>query len=147
MRNGARAAVTGMARGTMAAMAMSGLRQVTTSLGLVARVPPESVLCETAPRLMNAIPVAQRTALVEVIHWGYGAFGGVLFGMLPRQLRRRPWTGPAFGTAFWLGFELVVKRTLGIADGEGGVSQKLALAADHILYGMVVGASEWPYRD
>ncbi len=147
MRRGADAAVTGMARGAIAAMAMSGLRQATTSLGLVTQVPPESVLCETAPRLLNAIPVAQRTALVEVIHWGYGAFGGVLFGVLPRRLRRRAWTGPAFGTVFWLGFELVIKRALGIAGDQGGARQKLALAADHVLYGMVVGASEWPYRD
>jgi hypothetical protein len=147
MRHGANAVMAGAARGATAAMAMSGLRQATTALDLVKRVPPESVLGKTAPRALNAVPVARRTVLVEVIHWGYGAAGGVLFGMLPRHLRRRTWTGPLFGTAFWLGFELAIQPALGIAIGHGGTSQKLALAADHLLYGVMVGASEWPYRD
>ncbi|MFC7546027.1 hypothetical protein [Plantactinospora sp. GCM10030261] len=147
MRHGANAVATGVVRGATAAMAMSGLRQATTALDLVARVPPESVLRKTAPHVLSAVPVGRRDALIEGIHWSYGAAGGVLFGLLPRDLRRRAWAGPAFGTAFWLGFELVIKPVLGIATNQGGMSQKLALAADHLLYGMMVGASEWPYRD
>jgi hypothetical protein len=67
--------------------------------------------------------------------------------MLPQNLRRRTWIGPLFGAAFWLGFELVIQPALGIADGQGRIRQKLALAADHVLYGAMVGASEWLYRD
>ena len=140
------AARTG-ARGVIAAMAMSGLRQATTSLGLVEQTPPEQALKQTAPALFYRVPVNRRPALVELIHWSYGAAGGVLFGMLPRRFRRNAWIGPAYGFAFWAVFEATIAPKLGVDRGRQGLGEQLALLVDHTLYGMVVGASRWPYAD
>ena len=137
----ARSVARGGARGVIAAMAMSGLRQVTTALGLVPQTPPESVLQTTAPRVFGRIPLNQRQALVELIHWGYGAAGGVLFGTLPRDLRRRGWAGPAYGLLFWAGFGVVIAPALGIGHRYEGASRHAALISDHLLYGAVVAAS------
>lgn len=126
---------------------MSGVRQATSSLDLVAFTPPESVLSHTIPKVFHGISPARRAALVEAAHWAYGAAGGVLFGLLPRDLRRRPWAGPACGVLSWLGFELVIKGMLGIDRSTGGRSQQAALLADHLLYGITVSATGWPFRD
>ncbi|MER6944308.1 hypothetical protein ABT294_09820 [Nonomuraea sp. NPDC000554] len=135
------------ARGAVGAMAMSGLRQFTTSLGMVAKVPPEAVLERTAPGMFRRIPVTRRPALVETVHWGYGAFGGAVFGLMPRAVRRHAWTGPAYGLAFWALFETAIAPTLGLPRREHTTPERLALLADHILYGMVVAASPWPHQD
>jgi hypothetical protein len=137
----------GGARGAIAAMAMSGLRQATTALGIVERVPPESILRHTAPGLFCRIPVERRPALVEFVHWSYGAAGGILFGALPRRLRRKGWVGPAYGFMFWSLFEVAIAPLLGTERGRHGVRQQLALLADHALYGVVVAASPWPHAD
>jgi hypothetical protein len=134
-------------RGAVAAMAMTGLRQMTTSLGFVERTPPESVLSETAPQLLYRVPVDRRAALVEAIHWAYGAFGGGVFGALPRNVRRHPWTGPAYGVAFWGMFYWLIRPALGLDASHDRPPQRLALLADHLLYGAVVAASPFPYRD
>jgi hypothetical protein len=139
--------VRACARGTVAAMAMSGLRQLTTSLGAMERTPPESVLRKTAPRLFYRVPVPQRTALIETIHWSYGAIGGGIFGLLPRGMRRHPWTGPVYGFLFWGIFEGAVRPALGLNEGHRRPLQVLAVLADHMVYGAVVAASPFPYRD
>lgn len=138
--------VKASARGAVAAMAMSGLRQLTTSLGLVEQTPPESVLRRTAPRLFYRVPENRRAALVEVIHWSYGALGGGL-GSLPRDMRRHPWSGPAYGLAFWGIFQGLIRPALGIHASHQQARQRLAILADHTLYGAVVAASPFPYRD
>jgi hypothetical protein len=135
------------ARGAIAAMAMSGLRQLTTSLGIVEKAPPESVLQRTAPGLFNRVPVDRRTALVEVMHWSYGLAGGVLFGALPSEVRRHRWAGPAYGTLFWALFVAGIAPALGLTKRHNGVGERLALLADHVLYGVVVAASPWPHED
>lgn len=134
-------------RGVVASMAMSGLRQLTTALDLVDQVPPESVLRKTAPQVFNRVPVQRRPALVEVIHWSYGGFGGALFGLLPRPLRRRAASGPIYGILFWGVFQAVLVPALGLHSSHAQARQRLALLADHVLYGAVVAASPFPYRD
>lgn len=141
------AIVKASSRGVVAAMAMSGLRQLTTSLDLVEQVPPESVVLRTAPHVFFRVPVPRRPALVEAIHWSYGAFGGSLFGLLPRQLRRHAATGPLYGILFWGIFEVGVVPALGLNSGHSETRQRLALLADHMIYGAVVAASPFPYRD
>ncbi|RKR87378.1 hypothetical protein BDK92_1653 [Micromonospora pisi] len=135
------------ARGAIAAMAMSGVRQATTSLGLVERTPPEQLLKHVAPALFNRVPVNRRPALVEFIHWSVGAFGGAAFGLLPRTVRRRAWVGPAYGFVFWAAFEATVAPKLGISRKRHGLGEQLALLVDHTLYGVVVGSSPWPHAD
>src|SRR4030095_9501360 len=84
-------------RGVVAAMAMSGMRNVTTSAGLVAQTPPEPLVEQRAPQLLAQVPDDRRQAAVEALHWTYGALGGAMFGMLPATIRRRPWGGTAYG--------------------------------------------------
>ncbi|MDG4827759.1 hypothetical protein O7627_00380 [Solwaraspora sp. WMMD1047] len=146
-RDGSTPVLRGAARGVIAAMSMSGVRQVTTALGLLPRTPPESVLSATAPALFRRVPPDRRQALVELMHWGYGAAGGVIFGILPRGIRRRAWAGPAYGFLFWAGFEAVLAPALGINRRYESTDQHVALLADHVLYGAVVAASRWPYAD
>jgi hypothetical protein len=135
------------ARGAIGAMAMSGLRQFTTAIGVVRKVPPESVLERTAPRIFRRMPPERRPAMVELTHWSYGAFGGLLFGLLPWAARRRPWAGPIYGVAFWAVFEAAIAPALGLPRAPGRAPERLALLADHVVYGIVVGASPWPHED
>lgn len=60
--NGVKPVLKAATRGAVAAMAMTGLRQMTTSLGLVERTPPDSVLSQTAPQLFYRVPVDRRAA-------------------------------------------------------------------------------------
>ncbi|MFK3981965.1 DUF6789 family protein [Micromonospora sp. NPDC050397] len=135
------------ARGAIAAMAMSGVRQATTSLGLVEHTPPEQLLKHAAPAVFYRVPVNRRPALVELIHWGVGAAGGAMFGLLPRPIRRRAWSGPLFGFLFWAGFEATAAKKLGIDPRRQGLGGQVALLLDHTLYGAVVGSSPWPHAD
>ena len=43
----------GLVRGTVAAMAMTGVRQVTTGLGLVEQTPPDAIIKQRAPGLLS----------------------------------------------------------------------------------------------
>lgn len=137
------------ARGAVAAMAMTGLRRLSTTLGPIERTPPERILQERAPQIFYRVPVERRPALVEAAHIGYGTVGGMLLGSLPRQwrYRHRDWLGPAYGMLFWTGYELVIAPALGLAQGRRPLSEHLALLADHLLYGIMVAASPWPYRE
>lgn len=46
----------GIARGVVAAMAMTGMRQVTTGLGLVEQTPPDAVFKQRAPGVLVRMP-------------------------------------------------------------------------------------------
>lgn len=127
------------ARGVIGAMAMSGLRQLTRALGLVSQTPPESVLRRTAPRVFHRLPVRRRPALVELVHWAYGAAGGAGFGALPASWRGRAWAGPAYGLLVWALFEAGIAPVLGISRRRSHTRVEAAvLLVDHLLYGAVV---------
>ncbi|WP_285777035.1 hypothetical protein [Microtetraspora sp. NBRC 13810] len=134
-------------RGTIGAMAMSGMRQAATSLGLVHTVPPEAVLERTVPGLFRLVPQERHQAMIEFVHWAYGAGGGAFFGLLPRAVRERPWAGPAYGVAIWGVFEAGIAPLLGVPRRRGTAVERCVLLADHLLYGIVVAASPWPHRD
>ena len=138
--NGDRPAVAaGAARGIIAAMAMTGMRRVTTRLGLVREPPPEAVASQGVPALLALVPIENRGEAIELAHWGYGALGGGIFGSLPAVLRRHAWAGPAYGLAVWLLFEVLLAPLLGIDRArDRKVAERLAIAADHVLYGLVV---------
>ena len=130
------------ARGAVGAMAMTGMRVLTTELGLVEQTPPEAVSRQRAPcarALLRLAPRKQRRGLVETAHWAFGAGGGAVFGALPRTVRRRPWAGPVYGLVVWLGFELGIAPALGLSQATRvRPVDRLALAADHVLYGLVL---------
>jgi hypothetical protein len=57
-------------------------------------------------------------------------------------MRRRPWAGPAYGLVVWLGFELGIAPVLGLSQAKRARPvDRLALAADHLLYGLVLSGA------
>lgn len=131
----------------IAAMSMTGLRQVTTGFGLMPpHNPPEEILRHLTSPVLSHIPPGRTRALVELLHWSYGGLGGAMFGLLPRRWRRQPWIGPAYGFLFWLIFETLMAPMLTETRWQSAPT-RLALLADHTLYGMVVAASAWPHAD
>ena len=146
--------VAGFARGVVAAMAMTGARQLTTGLGLVDQTPPDAIFKQRAagplvrsPRL--AYFVARReVAVIELAHWLYGAGGGAAFTLLPREVHRSVWAGPGYGLATWLAFELSIAPLLGLDQARRiRVAERLMFAADHLLYGVILaGDRRWASR-
>ena len=132
----------GAARGAVGAMAMTGMRVMTTELGFLEETPPQAISRQRARglrTLLRRAPHRQRTGLVEGAHWAFGAGGGAAFGALPRSVQGRPWAGPMYGLVVWLGFELGIAPVLGLSQATRvRPVDRLALAADHVLYGLVV---------
>lgn len=129
------------ARGVIAAMTMTGVRAVTGGLQIVDQIPPQAMIRQITPRLIKKVPSRKRDAVIELAHWGYGGIGGAGFGILPDEIRRRPWAGPAYGMLIWLGFELGIAPIMGLrgAQARGNrLGERVALAADHALYGLVL---------
>ncbi len=139
---------SGLTRGTVAAMAMTGLRQLTTGLGFVEQTPPDAIFRQRAsaplarsPRL--ALLVERREqAVVELAHWVYGAVGGGAYALLPRSVLRNGWAGPAYGVVTWALFEMSLAPLLGLDKaGKQRPVERLAFAIDHLLYGAILGRS------
>ena len=128
------AVLLGAGRGAVGAMAMTGMRVLTTELGLVEQTPPQAVSRQRARgvrALLRRAPRKQRRGLVEVAHWTFGTVGGATFGALPGAVRRRPWAGPVYGLVVWLGFELGIAPVLGLRQAKRlRPVDRLALAAD-----------------
>ena len=135
-------ALHGAARGALGAMAMTGMRVMTTELGLLEQTPPQAISRQRARglrALLRRAPRRQRTGLVEAAHWAVGAGGGAAFGALPRAVRRHRWAGPVYGLVVWLGFELGIAPVLGLSQSRRlRLIDRLALAADHLLYGVIL---------
>jgi len=135
-------------RGTVAAMAMSGMRVLTASAGLVEEPPPRAIIRQRARRLLKLVPRARRPAAIELAHWGYGAAGGAAYGALPADLRRAVWSGPLYGLLTWAAFEVVLAPLLGLEQAKKSRPlDRLSLAADHLLYGFVLSEFRQRPRD
>jgi hypothetical protein len=120
-------------------MAMTGMRRMTTGLGLLRQPPPEMIATEGVPGLLARVPPRYRDEAIELAHWTYGAAGGAAFGLLPAIARRAAWSGPLYGMLAWLAFEAVLAPVLGLPTKERWhVSDRVAVASDHVLYGLVV---------
>jgi hypothetical protein len=126
-------------RGVIGAQAMTGMRTLTVYLGLVEEPPPQAILRQRARGLLRKVPKRRRPAFIELFHWGVGAFAGGIFGLLPDALRRRAWAGPAYGLAVWAGYEAAIAPALGLSHARKlRPVERLAFAADHLLYGFVL---------
>ena len=135
------------ARGVVAAMAMSGMREVTMGLGLVKQTPPDAVMQQQTGGMIARVPERHRRVAVQLAHWTYGAAGGAAFGLLPRPLRAWTPAGPIYGVLSWLGFELGLAPLMGLPHAQRpDLAESAALAADHVLYGTLVGATGWAKR-
>lgn len=143
--------VSGLIRGTVAAMAMTGMRQVTLGLGLVEQTPPDAILKQRAFGLLLRSPrlafllARRQLAVVEIAHWAYGAGGGVAFAFLPSSVLERRWAGAAYGVASWAAFELSVAPLLGLEHAKSvRPVERLTFLADHLLYGVILaGGRGW----
>lgn len=127
--------MSGLARGVFASLLMSGVRAVTTRAGLVRMTPPVEIGTNGAAPLLARLPPERRDAAIELAHWCYGGLGGAVFAALP--LRGRA-AGVAYGLGLWALFEAVVAPTLGAPERERPPSERIALAADHVLYGVIL---------
>jgi hypothetical protein len=128
----------GAARGAVGAMAMTGLRNVTGNFGLLEQAPPEAIVEQKGPAWVQKLDPRLRSALTELAHWSYGAFGGALYPVLPSRLRSSRWAGPAYGLAAQLAFELGIGPALGVSyTGQRHVSGRVMVAVDHVLYGTI----------
>ena len=137
-RDRARGLLRTAARGVLGAMAMTGVRRITVDLGLVQKPPPEEIATEGIPSLLAHVAPEHRETAIELLHWGVGAMGGMGFGILPPGVRRRRWAGATYGLAILGVFEVVVAPWLGIGTKDRAISERLALSADHVLYGIVL---------
>lgn len=124
----------GALQGVIAAMAMTGMREVTTALGLVQQPPPDQVAGKSDRR--------QSRLFVELAHWGFGAAGAAVYGALPDVVRKQPWTGPVYGIAVWMGFQAIAPM-MGLPHAQSPrVAERIATAADHALYGYVLSETK-----
>ncbi len=129
----------GAMRGGIAAWTMTGMRSLTVNLGLVDEPPPRAIMRQKSRGIYRLTPKRARRVGQELFHLGYGAVGGAAFALLPDEARLRPWAGPVYGLAVWLGFELGVAPLLGLAQAKKPRPvDRVALAADHLLYGFVL---------
>jgi hypothetical protein len=126
-------------RGAIAAAAMTGMRAFTVDAGLVDQTPPQAIAKQRAKGFLRRVPKGRRRAAIELAHWGYGAVGGAAYAMLPEEIRRQPWSGPAYGLLVWVGFEVGLAPLLGLKQAKKQRPvERAALAADHLLYGLVL---------
>ncbi|MDQ3659709.1 MAG: DUF1440 domain-containing protein [Actinomycetota bacterium] len=130
---------SGAASGVAAAMAMTGMRRLTTELGLIEEVPPKAVLRQKTPLLSGLVSKGHHGAVIELVHWTYGGMGGAAFGLLPAAVRRHRWAGPAYGLLAWTMFEAVLAPALGLEQAKRArPMERIMFALDHVVYGTVV---------
>jgi uncharacterized protein (DUF2267 family) len=130
------------ARGAVGAMAMTGVRTLAGGLGIVTETPPEAIAKEAAPGLLSTVQPKYQEAAIELLHWAAGTAAGAMFGLLPAAARKRPWIGAAYGLAIWSGFETTVAPALGLGrHQEPRTAERLVLAADHVLYGLILAGA------
>lgn len=126
-------------RGVVAAMAMSGTRALTSSLGLIDETPPEAVVHQKLPGLLAKIPRSKQPAITELAHWAFGACAGAGFALLPTPLRQYRWAGAAYGLVVLTGFEAGIAPALGLPQAkQSRPVERLVFLADHVLFGIVL---------
>lgn len=119
---------------------MSLMRAATTRLGLVGRTPPDAIALERAPGVVSRLPGPARRPAIELGHLTYGGAAGAAYAALPERARSLRWSGPAYGLATWLLYEAVIAPALGLSHARRRrLVERLALAADHAVYGLVLG--------
>ena len=138
----------GTVRGVVGAMAMSGVRNITSELGLIREPPPVALAKRASRSRLRHVPKGLRRPLVEVLHWQVGALGGATFAVLPDGLRKRAWAGPAWGVLIQSSFGLAIAPALGLKQAKRpSVREQAALLADHLVYGYVLSDLPRSRRD
>jgi len=121
-------------------MAMTGMRTWTVYAGILEQTPPQAIANQRRVQgWLRHIPRDRRRAAIELVHWTYGAAGGAVFGLVPDRARQAAWAGPVYGLALWLGFEFALAPALGSKQAKRPRPvDRAVLAADHLLYGVVL---------
>jgi uncharacterized membrane protein YagU involved in acid resistance len=118
-------------RGVIGAMAMTGLRVFALHLGLIREDPPS--------RLVRKQKGRRPRWTVELVHWAMGGVFGIVFGLLPENIRRRAWFGPVYGLLVWMGFDTFAAPALGLKERDWPKGrERLVFIGDHLLYGFVL---------
>ncbi len=126
------------AQGVVAAMAMTGLRQMNARLGLMKTTPPEMIVQQpVVEQRLSALSEDQRRAAAIALHWTLGALGAVGYQLLPKMLQRRLLVSVAYGNLMWLGFDALLSSSLKM-KGDLDAKDRVALVLDHSLYGVVL---------
>ena len=126
-------------RGVIGAMAMTGLRLFASHAGLIREAPPTRLARKRARGLLKLAPRRRRESVVELIHWAMGGAFGAGYGALPEPARRRPWSGPVYGLAVWMGFDTVVAPVFGLTQRNWPKGRERAVfMLDHVLFGLVL---------
>jgi hypothetical protein len=132
-------------RGVVGAMAMSGVRNITSEIGLLREPPPVAMAKRASKGMLRGVPKRFRRPIIEVFHWQVGALGGATFAVLPDAVRKQAWAGPAWGVLIQGTFGFVVAPALGLRQAKRpSVREQAALLADHLVYGYVL--SDLPRR-
>jgi hypothetical protein len=131
----------GALRGVAGAMSMTGARTLAAELGLLDQgTPPERMADKALAPAMAAVPEGLRPAVVDLLHLGYGALGGVIYvAVLPVKWRRHWISGPVFGSVLWLVYNAGLVPVLRLHDQPRRPHEVAILAADHVLYGLTIG--------
>jgi uncharacterized membrane protein YagU involved in acid resistance len=120
-------------------MAMTGMRNVTAALGLLEEAPPRAILRKQSKGLIRMVPRKKRRGVIEVFHWGVGVQGGVGYALLPENVRRTRWSGPVYGLVMWAFFDAVAAPAMGVDHAKDKpIGQRVALMADHLVYGLIL---------
>lgn len=143
-----RAAGRGAVAGAVATLAMSVPMLAATQLGLVRRQAPRQITDRLLQRTGLAREVrdeSTRDALATANHLGFGAAGGVIFGLLSRYLPPsvpRVAAGMTYGAMIWTvsyaGWAPAL-RLVPAPDDDEPARPALMLGA-HLVYGAVLGA-------
>ena len=119
-------------RGVIGAMAMTGVRVFAVHAGLIREDPPSRLVRKKKKGRQNRW-------VVELVHWSMGGVFGIVYGLLPDEVRRRAWSGPVFGLLVWLGFDAVIAPALGLTERDWPKGRERAVfVADHLLFGFVL---------
>jgi hypothetical protein len=111
----------------------------------------EDATMKTAGKLAEAagyqLSYAQRKKAAPIVHYGFGAGMGAIYGSLvelgPRELRRHPLlSGIGFGSLLFAGADEVVVPAMGLAEQpeKMPLSSHLFALSSHVVYGLTAGA-------
>jgi uncharacterized membrane protein YagU involved in acid resistance len=117
-------------RGVIGAMAMTGVRVFAVHAGFIREDPPARLARKRRGRRPRWV--------VELVHWSIGGLLGIVYALLPEQVRRRAWSGPIFGLLAWLGFDAVITPALGLERNWPKGRERAVFVADHLLFGFVL---------
>jgi hypothetical protein len=125
-------------RGIVGAMAMSGVRVFAKDAGIVSEEPPRRLTRKRARGLLRSVSRKRSGAVAELVHWAMGGMFGAVFGLLPERLRRRAWSGPAFGFGVWLMFDALIAPLLGLSREWPKGRERSVFVVDHLLFGLIL---------